>query len=163
MALKTDIYYKGLAEETLKRAGIIEPPVPVTAVADYYGLPVRDVDMPGFFHAATINEDGLPVVLLNVRRDESTRYKALAHLIGHLLIVLDDSGASYPRDNLDHRAADVIAEELLMPSFMVREQAAKWFNDYRYLARLFGVTEQEMMRKMLDLGIIKQRGVLWDY
>lgn len=163
MALNTDSYYRELAEDTLKRAGITEPPVPIAAVAEYFALPVRPVEVSGFFHAATVNEDGLPVVLLNVRKDEPTQHQALAHLLGHLLIVMASPGVSYPRDNPDHRTADVVAEELLMPSSMVREQASKWFNDHRYLARLFGVTEQQMMRKMLDLGIIKQRGVLWDY
>ena len=46
---------------------------------------------------------------------------------------------------------------------MVVEQARKWFNDYRYLARLFGVSESDMMEKMRDLGLIKSRGVVWDY
>jgi hypothetical protein len=46
---------------------------------------------------------------------------------------------------------------------MVKEQARKWFNDYRYLARLFGVTEGEMLSKMRMLGLIKSHGIMWDY
>jgi hypothetical protein len=50
-----------------------------------------------------------------------------------------------------------------MPEYLVREQAGKWFNDYRYLARLFGVSESDMMAKMRDLGLMKAHGMSWDY
>jgi len=47
---------------------------------------------------------------------------------------------------------------------LVRDQAAKWFNDHRYLARLFGVPEQRMLDKLRDLGIVKSHGsIFWDY
>jgi Zn-dependent peptidase ImmA (M78 family) len=63
----------------------------------------------------------------------------------------------------DHRLSEIMAEEFVMPEYLVREQAAKWFNDYRYLARLFGVSESDMMARMRDMGLIKARGVVWDY
>lgn len=163
MPLRTDAYYRGLAEKALKDAGIDEPPVPIEDLAGRYGIPVRYAVLPAFFEAAIVAEDGLPVIVLNSVKDEYVRRKALAHEVGHILVVLNDPEGAYGRQTGEHTDAATVAEELLTPAFMIIDQAQKWFNDYRYLARLFGVTEQEMMRKMVDMGIIHQRGVLWDY
>jgi Zn-dependent peptidase ImmA (M78 family) len=85
-------------------------------------------------------------------------------MLSHILVRIDEPATPYPRDMaLDHRLADAMAEEFVMPEYMVREQAAKWFNDYRYLARLFAVSESDMMAKMRDMGLMKSRGVVWDY
>ncbi len=162
--LRTDSYYRNLAETALKEVGVDEPPVPIEEMARRYGIPVRDVRMPMFFGGATINENGLPVILINTAKDEYTRRKILAHMVGHMIVLLGDPKGSYPRDSVEeHTDANTVADELLTPAYLVIDQAQKWFNDYRYLARLFGVTENEMMKKMLDMGIIKQRGILWDY
>jgi hypothetical protein len=56
-----------------------------------------------------------------------------------------------------------MADEFEMPAFLVRDQAQKWFNDYRYLAGLFAVDENRMFERMRDLGLIKSYGILWDY
>jgi Zn-dependent peptidase ImmA (M78 family) len=92
------------------------------------------------------------------------RRNALAHMLSHILLRLSDPHAVYPRETQDpHREADVMAGQFVLPDGMVIEQARKWFNDYRYLARLFGVSESDMMEKMRELGLIKSRGVVWDY
>lgn len=164
MPLRTDSYYRNLAEKALKEAGVDEPPVPIEDMARQLGIPIRDVRLPGFFGGATINEDGLPVILINTAKDEHVRRKILAHMIGHMIVLLGDPNGSYARDAVEeHTDADTVADELLTPAYLIHDQAQKWFNDYRYLARLFGVTENEMMKKMLDMGIIKQRGIHWDY
>jgi hypothetical protein len=164
VALKTDAYYRKLAEDALRLAGLQEPPVEIERLAAYYAIPVRPVMFPSFFTGAIVYEDGLPVIILNQAKDEPKRREALAHMLGHVLLVLDDPATGYPRNTqVDHSNADVVGAELILPESMVTDQAAKWFNDHRYLARLFGVDEKQMMSKMLELGIIKQRGILWDY
>ena len=164
MSLKTDAYYRTVADEALRHTGVVEPPIAMEVVARRLGLPVRLVHLPAFFSAAAINEDGMPVLVVNSALEEAGRRRHLAHLLGHVLAVLDDPQATYPRDGrLDHHEADVIASELILPSWIVVEQAAKWFNDQRYLARLFGVTEAEMLSKMRELGLVKSRGLVWDY
>lgn len=150
--------------KALAELGPIEPPVPIERLAEYYAIPVRQVQMPLFFHGATINEDGMPVIVVNSVRDEYVRRSTLAHLLGHVLILLADSDYRYPRNyQLEHPEADLVAEELMVPAALVHDQAQKWFNDHRYLARLFGVSEQEMLERMRDLGIIKSQGIMWDY
>ncbi|MDA3935673.1 MAG: ImmA/IrrE family metallo-endopeptidase [Actinomycetota bacterium] len=164
MAIKNHAYYRGLVQSALADAGISEPPVPVELVAERLGLPVRPVVMPVFFSGAVINEDGLPVMLVSASKDEMGRRRVLAHMLGHILAVLDDPAETYPRNtDLEHESAEICVQEFIMPENLILDQARKWFNDYRYLARLFGVDEQEMLNKMVDLGIIKHRTIQWDY
>jgi hypothetical protein len=163
VALRTDAYYRSLAQDALRKAGLAEPPVTVEAVASSLGVPLYVTKLPAWFSGAIVYEDGMPVILLNEAIGEIGTRRALGHLIGHILVVMEEPGATYPRDNPDHHVADVVSAEMTMPSYMVIDQAQKWFNDYRYLARLFGVSESEMLEKMHAMGLIKQRGMLWDY
>lgn len=164
MPLKTDAYFKTIAETALRQTGITEPPVEVEAVAARLGVPLRLARMPAFFNGALVNEDGMPIILLNDAYEEMSRQRTLAHLVAHVLLVLDDPSGGYPRNTVaHHHEADVVAGELIMPAWMVVEQSAKWFNDYRYLARLFGVSEGEMTARMQALGLLKAHGIAWDY
>ncbi|MDI6691850.1 MAG: ImmA/IrrE family metallo-endopeptidase [Anaerosomatales bacterium] len=164
MALRADAYYRQLAERAVRESGIEEPPVPVAAVAEKMGVPIFRAAFPVWFTGMLVHEDGMPLIVLNAAKDKTIQDTAIAHLLGHILILLDDASERYPKgDTEGHRAADVVAEELILPGFMVIDQAAKWFNDYRYLARLFGVSEKRMLEKMQALGLIKLKGILWDY
>ncbi|MDY0088251.1 MAG: ImmA/IrrE family metallo-endopeptidase [Coriobacteriia bacterium] len=160
MPIHTEAHYRQVAADALRQASLNEPPIPLEQLAAQIGIPVRVVQLPTFFSGALIAEDGMPVAVVNsAQRIESGR-RTLAHLLAHVLIVLSDSGERYPRDLVrDHREADVAADELLLPERVVRNEARMWFNDYRYLARAFGVTEVEMVRRMRELGIIKARGM----
>ncbi len=163
MALRTEAYFRVLAAEALERSGCTEPPVPVESITADLGIPIRYVNLPAFFTSALVTEDGLPVMVVNWAKTELERRIAVAHMLGHVLLVLNgDEG--YARENPDHRDADRIARELVLPTAMVVEQARLWFNDYRYLARLFGVAEPTMLERMKDMGIIKgPDGLIWDY
>jgi Zn-dependent peptidase ImmA (M78 family) len=162
--VKTQGYYRKVAEEALARAGVEQPPVSVSKLIDSLGIPVLPVNLPQFFTAATINIDGLPVMVVNYAQPEHIRREALAHMLGHILLLLDDSSNAFPRGTGDHDDADLVAHELTMPSTMVLEQSRLWFNDFRYLARLFGVGEAAMLERMRELGIVNhQQGIRWDY
>jgi hypothetical protein len=84
-------------------------------------------------------------------------------MISHLLVRLEDPEVPYPRSQPDHRLADTMRDEFRMPRYLVVEQASRWFNDYRYLARLFAVSEGEMLSRMRELGLVKHAGVFWDF
>ena len=163
MAIHSDTYYRGLAEEQVRAAGIMEPPVTLQAVADRLGVPVRAAALPPFFQAALIDEDGLPTILINTALPRVDVRRAFGHVIGHMLEVLADEEAAYPKQSGDHGAADLLSSALVMPDYLVVDQARKWFNDHRYLAGLFGVSEDDMLDKMVELGLIQQRGIRWDY
>jgi Zn-dependent peptidase ImmA (M78 family) len=164
MVSRGDTYYRGLVETALRAAGYTEPPISPLHVATHLGVPVRTLPLPPWFAGALIYEDGLPAILLNPTRPDEVRRRALGHLLAHLLILIDDPSATYPRDaGGSHPEAELMAEEFEAPGYLIRDQAQKWFNDYRYLAGLFGVTEDRMFSRMRDLGLIKSRGVVWDY
>jgi Zn-dependent peptidase ImmA (M78 family) len=164
VALRTEQYYRKIAEDALAALGCSEPPVPIDAIVESLCIPVRAVNLPTFFTGATIYEDGLPVMIVNHARPEIERRRALAHMAGHVLLSMADSSDSYPRGEGDHREADLVARDLMMPTVMVLDQARAWFNDYRYLSRLFGVTEGTMLERMRELGLVRnQNGAIWDF
>lgn len=163
MAIRTDAYFRRLAAEWVGKSGVDEPPVALERVAAHLGVPVKTLPFPAFFSGAIIDHDGLPTILLNSALSELSQRRSLGHLLGHMLIVMDGEGAGYPRDESEHHDADVVSSSMVMPEDMVKDQASKWFNDYRYLSRLFGVTEDEMLDKMAELGLIKHRGIHWEY
>ena len=164
VALRTEQYYRKLAEDALAAVGCTEPPVPISDIVASLYIPVRAVNLPAFFTAATIYEDGLPVMIVNHARPEIERRRALAHMTGHVLMALADNEDSYPRAEGDHHEADLVARDLMMPTTMVLDQARAWFNDYRYLSRLFGVTEGTMLERMRELGLVRnQAGTVWDF
>lgn len=163
MKLRTEAYYRRVAEDALALVGVTEPPVPVEDVIASLCIPVRSLDLPPFFTAATIYEDGLPVMVVNSLRPELERRRALAHMLGHVLLLLADETDAFPRWHPDHSDADKVATEIVMPAGLVTEQAQTWFNDYRYLARLFGVTEGLMLERMQDLHLMRNKGIQWDY
>ena len=164
VSLRSDAHYRGLVEAQLKHAGIAEPPVSVEDVAAVLGVPLMTVTLPKWFSGAIVLDDGTPVLLLNAASPPDARRSVLAHLMAHILIRIDDPSMPYPRDSdPDHRLAEVMAGELIMPAYLVKEQASKWFNDYRYLARLFGVSEHMMTARMRDMGLLKAHGLAWDY
>jgi len=153
-----------MADDLLARTGVREPPVPVEALANALGIPIRPVNLPQFFTGATVYEDGLPVLIVNWAKPEHERRRCMAHMLGHILLVLDGQTDAFPRGNAPHDDADRVARQLMLPASMVADQALLWFNDHRYLARLFGVEEEEMVERMRELGLIKGRaGVMWDY
>ena len=59
----------------------------------------------------------------------------------------------------------MVARELIMPTTHgASSRPALWFNDYRYLARLFGVAEGAMLERMRELHLVQQpEGIIWDY
>lgn len=159
-----EAYYRALGERAVHAAGITEPPVSPNEIARHLGVPVLAAELPMWCTGALISEDGMPLILINGAREPYTQNTGVAHFLGHLLVLLDDPMAGYPgAAQPAHTAADVVGDELELPGFMVRDQAQKWFNDHRYLAGLFGVTEKRMFARMQALGLVRSRGITWDY
>lgn len=164
MALRTEATFRDVAAQALASLGCTEPPVPIDELVAAQGIPVRSVGLPDFFTGALVYEDGLPVIMLNSNKPEPERRVALAHMLGHVLIVMSGLSSTYPRNVGDHQEAEVVANELMLPTQMVTEQSRLWFNDYRYLARLFGVSEDQMLERMRAMGLVRgPAGVLWEY
>lgn len=164
MPLRSEAYYAKIAAAALERAETNDPPVPLRSIIASFGIPVRPVSLPDFFTAATVHEDGLPVMVVNSAKPEQEQRAALAHMLAHVLLVLEGETDAYPKDTQEHVEADRLARELVMPRGMVTEQSRMWFNDHRYLARLFGVDETEMVQRMRELGLLKNKpDSPWDF
>jgi Zn-dependent peptidase ImmA (M78 family) len=164
VSLKTEAYFRSVAGEALARIDASQPPVPFDVLADSLGIPIRPVNLPTFFGGALVYEDGMPVMIVNWRRAETQQREATAHMIAHVLLVLEGDDQGYSREEGPHPEAEILARELLLPTPMVTAQARLWFNDHRYLARLFGVEERRMVERMRELDLLKgPPGVLWEY
>jgi Zn-dependent peptidase ImmA (M78 family) len=161
---KRDVYFRELGERAIRDAGITEPPVAPLQIARHLGVPIISAVLPSWSGGALVAEDGMPAILINAGAEAFAQRATIAHFLGHLIVLIDDPGATYPRDReVVHESANAVADELELPGFMVRDQALKWFNDHRYLAGLFGVTEKRMVARMQALGLMQKRGVVWDY
>lgn len=164
METKREVYFRALGERAIRDAGISEPPIAPAEIARNLGVPIVSAALPSWSVGALIAEDGMPAILINATSEPFSQRAGIAHFLGHLLVLIDDSGATYPRNReVIHESANAVADELELPGFMVRDQALKWFNDYRYLAGLFGVTEKRMVARMQALGLMQKRGVSWGY
>ena len=165
VGLRTQAYFRKVAEDALASAGVFEPPVPVTKIIESLGIPI----LPG--ESAALLHRRPPSTPTACRSWSSTTpspsplaEKPSRTCSSHLLLVLDDPSNVFPRDTGDHSDADMLAHELTMPATMVIDQSRLWFNDFRYLARLFGVGEAAMLERMRELGIVNnQQGIRWDY
>lgn len=164
METNREAYFRGLGERAILDAGITEPPIAPSEIARHLGVPIISATLPSWSVGALVAEDGMPAILINTRSEPFAQRAGIAHFLGHLIVLIDDPGATYPRNReVVHEAANAVADELELPGFMVRDQALKWFNDYRYLAGLFAVTEKRMVARMQALGLMQKRGVVWDY
>lgn len=164
METKREVYFRGLGERAIRDAGISEPPIAPSEIARHLGVPIISAALPSWSVGALVAEDGMPAILINTSSESYAQRAGIAHFLGHLIVLIDDPGATYPRNReVVHEAANAVADELELPGFMVRDQALKWFNDHRYLAGLFGVTEKRMVARMQALGLMQKRGVVWDY
>jgi Zn-dependent peptidase ImmA (M78 family) len=164
MPLRTDSYYRQLVDDLLKGSGVDEPPTSMEEIARRMGVPIQPVDLPNWFTGALIIEPEGPMILLNTAISPKKSRDALGHMLGHVLVGTVNPAEAYPRaEEREHRIADMMSSEFVMPTYLVHEQARKWFNDYLYLAGLFGVSEGEMLEKMRSMGLIRTRGMVWDF
>ena len=157
MALVTYIQYRRQAEELIRKFGFGEPPIDLRQIADGLGIEVIEMTMPNWFFGVLVNLKGDFYIALNKSMPEHRKNFTMAHEIAHHQ--LHGTELAYMKNckrDYFHREADIFAAELCMPSFMVKTEARKWFNDYRWLAQNFGVSETAMVRKMQELGILRE-------
>lgn len=152
----SDSFYKKKAEELLLACGIKEAPVDVVAIAKSLGIEIMELTLPNWFFGVLMRVDDQPYIVVNKAMPEHRKRFTLGHEIAHY--ICHGEAFAYmkncKRDDY-HREADVFAAEVTMPSYLVRLEARRWFNDYRYLARLFQVSETAMVRKMQELGLLR--------
>lgn len=157
MAIYTDVYYREKAAELVTGTGYQTPPIDVRAIAAGLGLEIIELSLPSWFFGVLMNVEGDPYVVINKMMPDHRKHFTIAHEIAHHVLHKDEiCYMKNSKRSYFHREADIFAAEMCMPSEMVRAEARKWFNDHRYLASLFGVSEIAMVRKMQELGLLRQ-------
>lgn len=156
MALVTYVQYRRQAETLVRECGFDQPPVDLRKIADGLGIELIEMTLPNWFFGVLVNLKGEFYIALNKGMPEHRKNFTIAHEIAHHQ--LHGTELAYMKNckrDYFHREADVFAAELCMPTFLVKDEARKWCNDYRWLAQEFAVSETAMVRKMQELGILK--------
>jgi Zn-dependent peptidase ImmA (M78 family) len=152
----TDSYYRRKADDLVRELGLGEPPIDVWGIASKLGLEILELSLPSWFFGVLMRVEGDPYIVLNKAQPEHRKRFTLGHEIAHFLFHTEEFAymKNCKRESY-HREADVFAAELCMPTYLVAEEARKWFNDYRFLARTFQVSETAMVRKMQEMGLLR--------
>lgn len=160
--LYTYWYIRKQADELLEKLKVEGPPVDVKLIAQKLGIEVVEMTLPTWFFGTLLNIKGSYYIVVNRLMPETRKKFTLAHEIAHY--ALHGEQLCYMKNckrDYYHREADAFAAELCMPSVMVKREARNWFNDYKFLARIFEVGEVAMVRKMQELGLIKGTDYTW--
>ncbi len=156
VALKTYVQYRQKAEALAQEFGFTEPPVDVRAIAKGLEIEIIEMTLPSWFFGVLVNMKGEFYISLNKGMPEHRKNFTIAHEIAHHQLHGDELAyMKNAKREYFHREADVFAAELTMPSDLVREEAQKWCNDYRFLASQFGVSETAMVRKLQELQLLR--------
>ena len=156
MALVTYVQHRRQAEALIKEFGFGQPPVDLRGIAKGLNIEIVEMTLPSWFFGVLVNLEDDFYIALNKGMPDHRKNFTLAHEIAHHQ--LHGNELAYMKNckrDYFHREADVYAAELCMPTFMVKDEARKWFNDYRWLARQFAVSETAMVRRLQELGILR--------
>lgn len=146
---------RATADDVLSKFQITEPPVDVRSIIQQLGIHLSDVSDPGWSGAvmsrdATSSSQARADIWVNAQ-DELVRQRfTLAHELGHLLLhplgqqFRDTTFFGTPKET----QANAFAANLLMPLWLLSEEAAKMHGNARALADRFAVSEQAMSIRM---------------
>lgn len=163
MALYTYKHVREKADELIEKFGYSEPPVDVRSIAMGLGIKIVELSLPFWFSGGLVLLDGQYYIALNKGLTSTQKMLTIAHEIAHHQMEHHDmSYSKNSRTPFCHVEADVFAQELCMPSVLVRREAGRWFKDHRFLARLFGVDEKAMIQRMEELELLPRRRYVWD-
>lgn len=160
--IDTNEHLRKQAVRLLEESDITGPPVDVEAIVEQLGIEIVELSLPTWFFGALMNIKGSFYIVVNHLMPETRKRFTLAHEIAHY--ALHEDKLCYMKNckrDYFHREADAFAAELCMPSDMVKKEARNWFNDYRFLAKIFKVSEVAMVRKMQELGLIQGSDYAW--
>ncbi len=166
--MRTEKQIQRKANELLRSAGVVEPPVDVISIAVLLGATIRHEitkdDISGALHR---REDG-PVIGVNALHSQSRQRFTIAHEIGHLILHKHESvfiDRVYRRDSQSSEALDPVeieankfAAALLMPKDLISSAepgkgSPLSSDDVEELARRFAVSQQAMTFRLENLGV----------
>lgn len=164
MAFYSHQYYREKAQELVRRFGYQEPPVDVRRIAESLGIEIVELTLPIWFSGALLNVNGDFYIVLNDLLSDGRKSFVLAHEIAHHQLHTEElCYMDNCKNDYYHHLANIYAAELCMPSFMVKQEARKWFNDYKFLAKIFGTSETAMIKRLEELDLLPKGHFSWQY
>lgn len=161
-------------EGLLARPTAVARPLPVARLARELGINVvfrpfeGEEDISGFY----LREKGEEVIGVNRAQSPNRQRFTIAHELGHARLEAKDGmhidtrfvfkfrdGVSSQAVDRDEMAANAFAAQLLMPEAEIRERVLQGFDmtddrALRDLCRHFGVSQQALMFRMMNLGLV---------
>lgn len=152
------------AQEMLKMAGIIEPPVDVNKVAKILGFKVVPYPFPDKRKGIVHIENGLKVIGVNEKHSLPLQRFTVAHEIGHYLsghqqyqdTFVDDESRFFEPSFHQEKEADSFASELLMPKEFLEKDLEKHGLDINKLKELYQVSEQALWIRLTSLRLAEK-------
>ncbi|MDP2211884.1 MAG: ImmA/IrrE family metallo-endopeptidase [Candidatus Aquicultor sp.] len=164
MPIYTHNHIKEQANNLIKECNITKLPVDVRGIAYRLGIEVVEMSTDSWFYGMLTRYHDDFYIVINKMMPESRKRFTIAHELGHYKLHNDDLGYQRsPDKDHYHREADVFALELCIPTSLLKQEAYSWFNDHKFLADLFNVSEVLMVKKMEDLELIPKGKHNWDY
>ncbi len=158
MALVTYVQHREMAEELAERFGFAVPPVDIRKIAEGLGIEVVEMTLPNWFFGVLVNLKEDFYIAVNKGMPDHSKNFTIAHELAHHQLHGDELAymKNSKRDYF-HREADVFAAALCMPTKMVKQEARKWCNDYHFLAEIFSVGETAMVRRLQEIGLLRDK------
>jgi len=164
MPIYTHKHIKDEAYSIIKEFGIEEPPIDVRDIAGRLGIEIMEMSTDSWFYGMLTRYHDDFYIVVNKMMPETRKRFAIAHEIGHHKLHNQDLGYQRSPDKEHyHQEADVFALELCIPTPLIKREARNWFNDHKFLANLFGVSEALMIKKMEELSLIPKGKFAWNY
>lgn len=164
MPIYTHLYIKEQAISLIEENEITEPPVDVVKVAKNLGIEIMEMTNDLWFYGMLSRYEDDFYIIVNKLMPETRKRYAIAHEIGHHQLHGHDLEHQRANDeDYRHREADVFAEELCIPTELVRRTAADLMNNHKILARMFNVSEPLMVKKMEELKLLQKNKYDWDF
>lgn len=164
MPIYTHNHIKEQANSLIKEFNITKLPVDVRKIAGRLGIDIVEMSTDSWFYGMLTRYHDDCYIVINKMMPESRKRFAIAHEIGHYKLHIDDLGYQRSPDKEHyHREADVFALELCIPTSLLKQEAYSWYNDHKFLADMFNVSEALMVKKMEDLELIPKGKFSWNY
>ena len=146
-------------ESILDAIGIRQPPVDPKMVARAVGIAVAEWDFDDAVSGVLLLDEGRRLIGYNRNHPECRQRFSVAHELGHYCLGHNPTLDVYLADPMGgpgtvfERQANAFAAELLMPRLMVRKSFGRFGEDLPWLAREFGVSQQAMWIRLVELGL----------
>ncbi len=143
------------AERALADAGITNPPVRLSRLAEYYVFQIQEKDWPEKYEGRLERRSRL--ICVNKSHRRTKKRFTIAHEFGHYFlhhdveIFVDDD----MRDPSDEREKDAnkFAAELLMPKDWIKRDY-QLLHDAKSLEKKYEVSEQAMWIRLIELRLV---------